>query len=64
MDLNYLFLRHQTSLMRASSAGCTASRMAHVGLVRGYAHRIDAMQRRSGASFPLLVKAADGALVA
>lgn len=54
MDLNYLFTRHQTSLMRADGALCVASRHAHIGLARGYADRIDAMQRRSGASFPLL----------
>ena len=64
MDLNYLFLRHQTSLMRAEGAWCPASRIAHAGLARGYAHRIAVMQRRSGASFPLLAQVANTGLVA
>lgn len=44
MDLNYLFHRHQVSLMRADAASCPPSRAAHVGLVRGYAQRIRAVQ--------------------
>lgn len=57
MDLNYLFTRYQTSLMRADRALCAASRYAHSGLARGYADRIGVLQRRSGASFPLLAAA-------
>lgn len=44
MDLNYLFHRHQVSLMRAGAASCQSSRSSHRGLARGYAQRIRAMQ--------------------
>ncbi|WP_201024382.1 hypothetical protein [Sporosarcina koreensis] len=41
MDLNYLFARHQLSLMKASVALCGEARAAHLGLARLYAERID-----------------------
>lgn len=44
MDLNYLFHRHQVSLMRADAALCPASRSSHRGLALGYAERIRTLQ--------------------
>jgi len=49
MDLNDLLHRHQISLMRSASAACTPSRLAHLGLARGYAKQIDSLQRTLGA---------------
>jgi len=48
MDLNYLLSRHQISLMRADTAGCREAAIAHRGLARGYAARIQEHQRRLG----------------
>jgi len=42
MDLNYLFHRHQLSLMRAKAAIGVEARRAHQALAEGYARRIDA----------------------
>lgn len=39
-DLNYLLKREQEELLRAQSATCSAARIAHQGLARGYARRI------------------------
>lgn len=50
MDLNYLFARHQVSLMRARSAACEPSRIAHLKLASGYAGRIATMRQLSGAT--------------
>lgn len=50
MDLNDLLARHQMSLMRADGAACLSSRSSHRALARGYAARIRALQRRSGAA--------------
>jgi hypothetical protein len=50
MDLNYLFHRHQVSLMRADAAVCVESRHAHRALARGYAHEIARIQEDAGAS--------------
>lgn len=58
MDLNYLYSRHQISLIRACEAACASSRIAHTGLARGYASQIREMQQRFGASFLLHVSAA------
>ncbi len=41
MDLNYLFARHQVSLMKASATLCGEARAAHLGMARLYALRID-----------------------
>ena len=49
MDLNYLFHRHQVALMRADAATCSSSRYSHLGLARGYADRIRALQLVLGA---------------
>lgn len=46
MDLNYLYHRHQLSLMRADAAACASSRAAHHELARGYARRIQAERDR------------------
>lgn len=49
MDLNYLFHRHQVSLMRADAAICVESRHAHRALARSYADEIERIQRDAGA---------------
>lgn len=49
MDLNYLFHRHQVSLMRADAAVCVEARYAHSALARGYADEIDRIQQDAGA---------------
>lgn len=43
-DLNYLYHRHQVSLVRADRASCSASRASHRGLATGYALRIERMR--------------------
>lgn len=48
MDLNYLFSRHQVSLMRASAAPCLASRASHRAFAAGYADRIRELQLEYG----------------
>lgn len=40
MDLNYLYQRHQISLVKAQRATCAASRRAHQELVDAYAGMI------------------------
>lgn len=45
MDLNYLYHRRGKSLMMAASAACEPSRLAHLGLARGYVDRIDELRR-------------------
>lgn len=52
MDLNYLFHRHQISVMRADAASCLPSSASHRGLARGYAQRIRAMQENLDAFAP------------
>lgn len=39
-DLNYLLKREQEELLRAKASTCSAARIAHEGLARGYARRI------------------------
>jgi hypothetical protein len=53
MDLNYLFSRHQISLMRAAGAASAEARHAHRGFASHYAARIDKLQQTSGATFAL-----------
>ncbi len=53
MDLNYLFSRHQTSLMRAGSAATPEARFAHRRFAALYAERIDERQRALGGTFAL-----------
>lgn len=55
MDLNYLFHRHQISVMRAGVAATPAAALAHHGLARGYAGRIATSQQASGARAPTKV---------
>ncbi|WP_200957887.1 hypothetical protein [Sphingomonas sp. Root710] len=50
MDLNDLLHRHQVSLMRSAAAVCAPSRLAHLGLAKGYARQIDSLQRTLGAT--------------
>lgn len=50
MDLNYLFHRHQVSLMREDAAAGPEARLAHRGLVSGYAAQIRSFQTDVGAS--------------
>jgi hypothetical protein len=49
MDLNYLFHRHQVSLMMAAAARGHEARHAHVQLARRYATRIARVQAQGGA---------------
>jgi hypothetical protein len=58
MDLNYLFSRHQVSLMRAEAATCSPSRLAHLGMATAYAGRIDAMRQLAGATGRVLLGSA------
>lgn len=51
MDLNYLFARHQISLMRAQDAGGCEARIAHNRLADEYAARIEAAKAQLGADF-------------
>lgn len=39
-DLNYLLKREQEEMLRAQSATCSAARISHQSLARGYARRI------------------------
>lgn len=48
MDLNYLYLRRQVSLFRASRAACGPSRSAHQALAGLYEAMIE-RQRRGAA---------------
>ncbi|HET9811974.1 MAG TPA: hypothetical protein VFP53_09840 [Sphingomicrobium sp.] len=48
MDLNYLYHRHQVSLLLSENAACEQSRDAHVGLAEAYASRIAEAKRSNG----------------
>lgn len=48
MDVNYLLLRQQVSLIRASRASSPESRAAHLGLARAYRERVNAYRLRNG----------------
>lgn len=52
VDLNQLFHRHQTSIMRAASAACAEARIAHEGLAACYAARIANLQADFGVTLP------------
>ena len=54
MDLNYLYHRHQVSLFMSENAACEQSRLAHLGLVAGYAARIEQAKRRRQAHLELV----------
>lgn len=45
MDLNYLYSRHQISLINAGSAKCRDSRTAHLNLAKLYAQRINNLRQ-------------------
>jgi len=49
MDLNDLLHSHQIALMRSAAAACISSRLAHLGLAKGYAKQIDSLQQTLGA---------------
>lgn len=51
MDLNYLFSRHQLSLVRATCGPSRAARHSHRGLADAYGERIRDFQLGVGASF-------------
>lgn len=56
MDLNYLYSRHQISLIQARAATCAEARAAHMGLAKLYAARINGARRTLGVvqrGFPL-----------
>lgn len=55
MDLNYLFYRHQVSLMRAAGAASVEARLAHRAFARAYAERIERL--RAGLGIPALMMA-------
>jgi len=40
MDINYLLMREQISLMRARAARSVEARKAHEGLAKGYAAKL------------------------
>jgi hypothetical protein len=48
MDLNYLFHRHQISLVAASTAGSAEARLAHRGLAAAYARCIGMLRAGTG----------------
>lgn len=50
MDLNYLYSRHQISLMSADVAITPEAKLAHLGLAAGYADRIRAHQQSAGST--------------
>lgn len=58
MDLNQLLHRHQVSLACAKAASCPEARVAHEGLAKAYAVRLEAVRVLSGATFPLTACAA------
>ncbi len=49
MDLNYLYSRHQISLINAKAATSAEARLAHLGLAKDYAARINGAHRLLGA---------------
>ncbi|MBO9712836.1 hypothetical protein [Sphingomonas sp.] len=48
MDLNYLYSRHQVSLMLAKRAASPEARWAHRAMARAYAQRIRLVQEAVG----------------
>ena len=50
IDLNYLFHRHQLSLVASTDASSSEARVAHRGLTVGYATRIARLRAASGGS--------------
>lgn len=49
MDLNYLYSRHQISLINAKNAKCSISRAVHLRLARLYATEINDIRSVLGA---------------
>jgi len=49
VDLNYLYSRHQISLINARAAKCDAARAAHMELARSYAAKIRGARDALGA---------------
>lgn len=47
MDVNYLLLRQQISLIRAQASPSRQGRAAYEGLAQGYADRVDAYRRHN-----------------
>lgn len=54
MDINYLFHRHQVSVMMAAAAAGAEARHAHGQLARRYASRIVREQAQAGVDFPFV----------
>jgi len=52
MDLNYLYHRHQISLMHARRATSKSARFSHLGLARGYAQMIEAARDQDLKGWP------------
>lgn len=57
MPLNYLFQRHQISLMRASAAPQVEVRRVHQAFAAAYADRIEALVAPTGAIMAPLARA-------
>lgn len=57
MDLNYLFRRHQISLMQEGSATSVEARLVHRKLTALYADRIGVLQRSLGSTSTLAATA-------
>jgi hypothetical protein len=62
VDLNYLYLRHQTSIMRAEAASSPGAHHAHLGLAAAYARLIEAKRIDGSANRP--ARLATGAMYA
>jgi hypothetical protein len=52
VDLNYLYHRHQTSIMRAEAAPSRGARHAHLGLATAYARLIETKRLDGSANRP------------
>lgn len=57
MSLNYLFHRHQFSLMRAAAAPTVEVRRVHLAFAAAYADRIESVTTSLGAGFGKLARA-------
>ena len=55
MDLNYLYHRQQVSLFMSENAACEQSRLAHRGLLSGYAEKISRARSHRSRPRPELV---------
>lgn len=54
VDLNYILGRHQFALAASSTAASAEARLTHRAFALGYAERIRAFQRKTGANARLV----------